>query len=400
MGYIDMRNTILFIEWESFGNAYIKQAFEALGYDVENYALDTKRVDTRLDMEYTEKLAKILMAKHYFCVFSFNYYPIIAIACKACKIPYVSWTYDSPFIQLFSPTLEYETNFAFVFDSGTCSELAKKGLHTYYLPMAAPMDCYRQIINDKVRGKKYAGDISFVGALYNEEHNNMFRHLKKLGDYEKGYVDALLYAQKNIYGCNFLEDVLKENPNVFETIQKVCPVYARGDGLESAEWTMANYFLSRKVTAIERNEIMRLLGERFSVNLYTTEKTNIKGVCNCGVAHYNWEAPLVFANSKINLNITLRSIQTGMPLRVFDIMGCGGFLISNFQEDFLEYFEPDEDIVFYTSYEELLDKVEFYLSHDEIRQRIARNAYEKVAAEHTYLQRVETMFSIVKEYWK
>lgn len=400
MGKENMRNTILFIEWKSFGNEAIRLAFKRLGYLVENYELDTKKVDTRLDMEYTEKLAKTLMTKSYFCVFSFNYYPIIAIACKACKIPYVSWTYDSPFIQLFSPTLEYETNFAFVFDSGTCNELAKKGLPTYYLPMAAPMDCYQSILDDKSRGKMYAGDISFVGALYHESHNNMFRHLEKLEDYEKGYVDALLYAQKNIYGCNFLENVLKENPTVFEKIQKICPVYARGDGLESAEWTLANYFLSRKVTAMERREVMQLLGERFSVNLYTTEKNDIKGVRNCGVADYNTTAPLVFANSKINLNITLRSILTGIPLRAFDIMGCGGFLLSNFQEDFLEYFEPDEDVVLYSSYDELIDKVEFYLSHDEERQRIAKNAYEKVKADHTYLQRVETMCSIVEEYWK
>jgi len=394
-----MRDTILFIEWKSFGNAAITQAFEKLGYKVENYGLDTRNTDTRLDMEYTEKLAQTLLAKNYFCVFSFNYFPIIAIACKACKVPYVSWTYDSPFIQLFSPTLEYETNFAFVFDSGTCNELAKKGLQTYYLPMAAPMDCYQSILKDQSKGRKYAGDISFVGALYNEEHNNMFRHLEKLEPYEKGYIDALLNAQKNIYGCNFIESVLKDNSAVFEKIQQVCPVYARGDGLESAEWTLANYFLSRKVTAMERMEIMELLGERFSVNLYTTEDTNIKGVQNCGVADYNTIAPHVFAHSKINLNITLRSIQTGIPLRAFDIMGCGGFLLSNFQEDFLEYFEPDEDVVFYTSYEELLDKVDFYLGHDQERERIARNAYEKVSSEHTYLQRVQTMMSFVDEYW-
>lgn len=395
-----MKNAILFIEWKSFGNQYIKEAFEKSGYVVENYGLDTKKIDTRLNMEYTEQLVKKLMQQSWFCVFSFNYFPIVAMACKACKIPYVSWTYDSPFIQLFSATLEYETNFAFVFDSGTCNELTKKGLHTYYLPMAAPMDCYQKIIKDKDRGRKYAADISFVGALYNEAHNNMFRHLEKLGDYEKGYVDALLNAQKNIYGFNFLENVLKENTTVFEKIQQTCPVFARGDGLESAEWTLANYFLSRKVTAMERTEIMQLLGKKFSVNLYTTEKTDIKGIHNCGVADYNTVAPLIFANSKINLNITLRSIQTGIPLRAFDIMGCGGFLLSNYQEDFLEYFEPDEDVVFYASYEELLDKVEFYLSHDRERQRIARNAYEKVSAEHTYLQRVEKMFGFVEEYWK
>lgn len=395
-----MRNTILFIEWKSFGNGAIIQAFERLGYVVEKYGLDPKKTDTRLDMEYTEKLVKVLMETQYFCVFSFNYYPIIAIACKACKIPYVSWTYDSPYIQLFSPTLEYETNFAFVFDRGTCNELAGMGLQTYYLPMAAPMDCYRGLLQNKTKGQKFVGDISFVGALYNESHNNMFRHLEELEPYERGFVDALLKAQKNIYGANFIESVLKESPAIFETIQKVCPVYARGDGLESAEWTLANYFLARKVTAMERNEIMQLLGERYKVHLYTLEKTDIKGVRNCGIADYHKEAPFVFANSKINLNITLRSIQTGIPLRAFDIMGCGGFLISNFQEDFLEYFEPDEDVVFYTSYEELLDKVDFYLTHDGERKNIAKNAYEKVAAEHTYLQRVQTMMSFVGDYWK
>ena len=400
MEWNNMRNTILFIEWKSFGNEHIIQAFEKAGYVIEKYALDTKKTDTRLEMEYTEKLVNTLMGKAYFCVFSFNYYPIIAIACKACKIPYVSWTYDSPYIQLFSPTLEYETNFAFVFDRGTCNELARVGLQTYYLPMAAPMDCYKSVLQNKEKGRKFAGDISFVGALYNEKHNNMFRHLEDLEPYENGYVDALLKAQKNIYGCNFMESVLKDNPAVFEKIQKVCPVYARGDGLESAEWTLANYFLARKVTAMEREEIMRLLGEKHVVNLYTLEKTDIKGVRNCGIADYNTQAPFVFANSKINLNITLRSIQTGIPLRAFDIMGCGGFLISNFQEDFLEYFEPDEDVIFYTSYEELLDKVDFYLENEQERQRIARNAYEKVAAEHTYLQRVQTMMSFVEEYWK
>lgn len=378
----------------------MKQAFEKIGYGVEMYGLDTNTIDTRLDMACTEALVKHLMTKPYFCVFSFNYYPIVAMACKACKVPYVSWTYDSPFIQLFSPTLEYDTNFAFVFDSATCRELAEKGLQTFYLPMAVPMDCYQSIWRDKVKGRRYVGDISFVGALYNEAHNNMFRHLEKLKPYEKGYIDALLNAQKNIYGINFIENVLKENSEVFEKIQKVCPVFARGDGLESAEWTLANYFLSRKVTAMERMEIMQMLGEYYSVNLYTMEPTDIKGVRNCGVADYNTIAPLVFANSKINLNISLRSIHTGIPLRAFDIMGCGGFMITNFQEDFLQHFEPDEDVVFYSSYEELLDKVEYYLNHAEERNRIARNAQQKVEAEHTYLQRAQTMLSLAEEYWK
>ncbi len=394
-----MSNTILFIEWKSFGNVFIQEAFRKCGYDVECMALDQKKIDTRLDAAYTERLAKRLLSKPYFCVFSFNYFPIIAIACKACRVPYLSWTYDSPFIQLYSKTLEYDTNFAFVFDRGTCNDLAKKGFETYYLPMAAPMDCYQSVLKVKEKGKKYAGEISFVGSLYNEPSGNIYRYMEKLKPYEKGFVEALVSAQKNIYGCNFLESVLEQNLDVVKNIQEVCPIYAKGDGLETAEWTMANYFLARKVTSMERTEIMQMLGEKFPVHLYTPGEAFMKGVRNMGKADYYTEAPYIFANSKINLNITLKSILTGIPLRAFDIMGCGGFLISNYQEDYLEYFEPDKDIVFYYDYGDLMEKIAFYLEYDEERKRIARSAQQKVASEHTYLHRVRIMLDIVGQYW-
>lgn len=394
-----MSRTILFIEWKSFGNLSIQEAFQRLGYEVECIPLDYHKTDTRLDVGYTELLVKRLISGSYFCVFSFNYFPIVAMACKACRVPYLSWTYDSPFIQLYSKTLEYDTNFAFVFDRGTCLDLAQKGFDTYYLPMAAPMDCYQSVLKNRDYGKKYAGEISFVGSLYNESFGNMYRHMEKLEPYEKGYVDALVAAQKNVYGYYFLEKSLLQNPQLMENIQKVCPVYAKGDGLETAEWTLANYFLARRVTALERTEIMQLLGEKYPVHLYTPGDVSIKGVHNMGKADYYNDAPHIFANSKVNLNITLKSIQTGIPLRAFDIMGCGGFLITNYQEDYLEYFTPDEDMVIYYDYGDLMEKVAFYLEHDEERERIARSAQRKVAAEHTYLQRAQIMLDIVSEYW-
>jgi len=335
-----MNDTILFIEWKSFGNEFAKEAFRRCGYQIESFLLDNHKTDTRLDTQYTEKLARQLLSRPYFCVFSFNYFPIIAVACKACKVPYLSWTYDSPFIQLYSPTLGYDTNFAFVFDRGTCVDLEKKGYSTYYMPMAAPLDCYQNLLKKKEAGKKYAGDISFVGSLYNEPFGNLYRYMEELQPYERGFVEALVAAQKNVYGCNFLEHVLEQNPNVVQRIQESCPIYAKGDGIESTEWTMANYFLARKVTSLERIEIVQLLGEKFGVNLYSGCELPVTGVQNRGKVDYYNEAPYVYANSKINLNISLRSIQTGIPLRAFDIMGCGGFLLTNFQEDYLEYFEP------------------------------------------------------------
>ena len=103
--------------------------------------------------------------------------------------------------------------------------------------------------------------------------------------------------------------------------------------------------------------------------------------------------PLVFKRSKINLNITLRSIRSGIPLRVFDIMGAGGFLLSNYQADFQDLFVPDEDFVYYESKEDLLRKVGYYLNHEDERKAIARNGHEKIAAKHTYRHRVKEMLA-------
>ncbi len=112
---------------------------------------------------------------------------------------------------------------------------------------------------------------------------------------------------------------------------------------------------------------------------------------NHGSVSYEKEMPLVFKQSKINLNISRRGMKGGVPLRAFDIMGCGGFLLSNFQSGFLDMFIPGEDFVYYESKEDLLQKIGYYLSHEEERKAIAKSGHNKVAKEHTYRHRIKEM---------
>lgn len=83
--------------------------------------------------------------------------------------------------------------------------------------------------------------------------------------------------------------------------------------------------------------------------------------------------------------------MTGLSLRVWDVMGSGGFLLSNYQEEIEDYFTIGEDIEVFSSEEELVDKAGYYLEHDEIREKIARNGYEKVRKYHSYDERVKQM---------
>jgi spore maturation protein CgeB len=85
--------------------------------------------------------------------------------------------------------------------------------------------------------------------------------------------------------------------------------------------------------------------------------------------------------------------QSGIPLRVFDVLGCGGFLITNYQHEIAECFENGRELVIYEDIPDLIVKVNYYLTHENERLRIARNGYEKVKSEYTFEKRMKSILS-------
>lgn len=86
--------------------------------------------------------------------------------------------------------------------------------------------------------------------------------------------------------------------------------------------------------------------------------------------------------------------------RIFEGMGCGKLVITDRlpeETDILKFFTEGEDIVFYDDAEDAIEKIRYYASHDEERERIAKNGYEKVMKEHTQIQRCDAFERCVKE---
>lgn len=386
---------ILFMEWKSLGQTDIICEFQTRGWEVVMYPFPREKENTRLNHELCEKIIRTIAAGHYDFVFSFNYFPVISLACNACQVKYVSWVFDSPFIQLYSNTIQFPYNYVFIFDKGTCEDLRKNGIDTvYYLPMAAPVGRYDSYELTKQMRDIYETQISFIGSTYYEKKNRFYERLDGIREYTKGYLDGCIQIQKNIYGEFLLEKALSQE--IMEDMLKCCSLEVNQDGFERLEWVYANYFLARQVTALERTEVLDLLSGKYQVDLYTYDKTpHLPKVRNRGTAEVLKEAPMIYRCSKINLNISLKSILTGIPLRSFEIMGNGGFLVSNYQADYMQCFVNGEDFVYYTDYEDLMEKAEYYLSHEKERCEIAENGYRKVKTAHTYRQRVDTMLDII-----
>ena len=179
-------------------------------------------------------------------------------------------------------------------------------------------------------------------------------------------------------------------------LQKSVPAEPNKDGVETTSYLYAYYFIARKLAELERKDLLGAVSKQFNTHLYTPNATpELPEIINCGPIDYYNHMPYVFNNSRINLNISLRSIRSGIPLRAMDIMGCNGFLLSNYQADFYDFFVPGEDMAVFESKEDLINKCDYYLEHDNERRQIAANGFGKVNEFHTYKVRLKEIFDVV-----
>lgn len=101
------------------------------------------------------------------------------------------------------------------------------------------------------------------------------------------------------------------------------------------------------------------------------------------------ELPFIYNFSKINVNVTMEQGVSSLNMRVFDVMACEGFLISDHKSDFDELFDCEKEVVSYKHVDELPDLVRHYLDHEDERREKARAARRRVLREHSYKRRAE-----------
>lgn len=384
---------IIFLDTPAFAKQDMIDAFESnhVKCDLFFHHAYNERFDTSFESAFYDFIEQ----NNYDFVFSFNYFPILSNCCKKYNIPYVSYVYDCPLTALYSCTLINSCNYVFLFDKTIYLTFKNAGIQTvYYLPLAANVERLSSLTCSAELAVRLSSEVSFVGSLYNEDHN-FYDRLTTISDYTRGYLDSIMNAQQHVYGTFFLEDLL--TAPVLDDLQKCIPYQPLADGIESAAYVYANYFLCRKITSNERHTLLKAASEHFQLKLYThNPPSDMPNAEFVGPIDWYSVMPLVFKHSCINLNITLKSIQSGIPLRGMDIMGSGGFLLTNYQSDFLDFFVPGEDFVFYESNDDFLAKIQYYLQHDTARRQIADNGFGKIKDMHTFSHRVQSILNIVK----
>ena len=401
---------ILMYRWKAYNYRDIEQTFLLLGHTVDNIEQELGSYD--VSPEFERVIEEKIRGTHYDMVFTVNYFPLISNVCERTGVKYVSWTCDNPLISMYHESVFHDCNYIFTFDKTNYLEFREMGVkHIWHLPLAVDTnrldELFAQDTMDKMQlaetdsgnaskhsVRDFAGGISFVGNLY--EKNSYDELETRFPEYLRGYFDAVMEAQLNISGGNIIEPML--TADILERVSEYFELKKSKDSFSDLGLVFATTVLGFKTASLQRQRALLALVAKFPVNLYTnTGGDTLLRVKNCGSVDYWSEMPKVFHYSKINLNFTIPNIKSGLPLRIFDVLGAGGFLLTNYQAELPDYFEIGKDLACFESEAELVEKCSYYLTREEERQQIAKNGYEKVKNCCSYRKRLKFMLEKIGE---
>ena len=388
---------LLLYSWNANNEKVLADNLVKMGFSVTCFRRECKHY-TR-DMQLAMEMMQYIHAEVVEAVISFNYFPIISMICNTCQIPYYSWVYDCPHFTLYAKQITLPCNHIGIFDKDMVRQLEDYGIQTvYHAPLAVDVEYFDKAVTGSPRTEreKYQCDISFVGSLYTDEHN----YYDMLFGADSGGEKAIR-QQCFDYRKDYLKQaVLSDEIDLQDMRMKMEEqgLMLGEDYFAKPEDILMAAVLEKKVTVEERRVLLEAVVRRkINLRLYTNSDTKMLpelNVCNRGMVDYHTQMPLVFAGSKINLNISLRSIHSGIPLRVLDIMACGGFVLSNRQPEIAEYFEDGVEIAIFSSLEECMDKIDYYLAHEDERKQIAAAGRKKVQEVLSYQKGLEKVFEL------
>lgn len=368
-----------------------------MGYVIEEYA--RKQENSQLQNEEIELMTKYIKSHEITHLMSTHFIYNVSLVAHQANIKYVSIIWDAPYIKMYTPFGKLDNCWFSVFDKLDAECFQKAGLkHVLYQPLAVnPYNINKWNLTKRLK-ERYVNDICFVGSLYS---NNAYdTELSGMPESLHIYFDSIFEeaafhwdGQNRVYG--------KTGAEIIKYMQMLMPDFDLANVFDLEDCQVFEIvYLVRKLANVERICVLNMLAEYFDVTCHTYQDSGVeklKGVRVLPPVAYGEALSTVFVKSKINLNISLKGIEGGTPKRVMDILGVGGFALTNYCEETAELFDEDKEIVMFKTPEELVEKADYYLKHEEIREKIAVAGQKKVLENYTYDRQLRELMDWVEK---
>ncbi len=121
----------------------------------------------------------------------------------------------------------------------------------------------------------------------------------------------------------------------------------------------------------------------------------------------------IFNKTKINLNFADISLKNAikkelningkirqMKGRMAEVTLCRGFVLGEYVPGIEEVFEPDKEIIIFHSKEEMVEKIKYYLGHDDKRHAIAEKGYIRALKDYEISTAIPRLISRIEDFRK
>ena len=96
------------------------------------------------------------------------------------------------------------------------------------------------------------------------------------------------------------------------------------------------------------------------------------------------------AINRTKVGIDIQEEDSPLSHKMFEYLACGSFIVTRRRPEVERHLKENEHIVYYSSWQELSEKIEFYLGNPDLREKIATAGYEHVRTHHDITNRVNS----------
>jgi spore maturation protein CgeB len=253
-------------------------------------------------------------------------------------------------------------------------KLRKNGVNAFHLNHAFEPD-----VNNRIKYRKMIYDISFMGSLLLMEgfHQNRIKtiealtQLKKIAVFSPQYYDYLFMQRIKRLIVNLVKNGILHIVNKAKQIKLFNNIINHNKLLERVEYWHNTQDLYKK----PHNNSVSIFPPGYGLKMYQTVR-----------------------NSYVSLNIHADSSpEYASNVRLFEVPGVGGCLLTDWKKNINDLFEPDIEIVVYKNVDECIEKARWLLENKKETERIGLAGLKRIAKDHTFYHRAQEIDSFIKQ---
>ena len=207
-------------------------------------------------------------------------------------------------------------------------------------------------------------DVSFVGGNYPPRAE----YIKYLFD---NHVDVQIFGS----GWPYYQSSSKIRSNIKRYIRWIKSNFSISPSRRLRERAELNYVkITKEINKQSPNRIHSIISDHELINLYSRSKLSL------GILE-------VYENHNPSLRL-----RKHLHLREFEAPMCGALYCTGYSDELAEMFEPGKEILTYSSYQEMVDIIKYYLLHEKEAEKIREAGYKRSLNDHTYHIRFKQLF--------